>query len=392
MSDIMTANSAVSDWLSAREGEMLALLEALVNSDSPSREKPAVDATGEILKQFFALHGIPVSTEADATYGEAIHATVEKPGTNETRPILLMGHRDTVFPHGEAGRRPFRIENGRAYGPGVADMKAGLVMNAFVLAAFHATGAHPAPLASLITSDEEIASPSSRPIIEREARNSRVVLNSEPGRVSGNVVSGRKGGAFMRFAVTGRAAHSGANFTEGRSAIGELAHKIVALHALTDVDRGITVNVGLIDGGQTVNTVAPLATGEIDLRYVRAADRAWTMERISNIINSHTVPDTSATLEILGEFLPMEMSPESQHLLDLYVDVSATLGASVAGEFTGGCADSGFAAAQGTPTLCGLGPVGGKVHTTEEYMEVPTLLGRAQALAGLISRLGETGL
>jgi glutamate carboxypeptidase len=392
MSDIMTANSAVSNWLSAREGEMLALLEALVNSDSPSREKPAVDATGEILKHFFALHGIPVSTEADATYGEAIHATVEKAGTNETRPILLMGHRDTVFPHGEAGRRPFRIENGRAYGPGGADMKAGLVMNVFVLAAFHATGAHPTPLAALITSDEEIASPSSRPIIEREARNSRVVLNSEPGRVNGNVVSGRKGGAFMRFAVTGRAAHSGANFTEGRSAIGELAHKIVALHALTDVDRGITVNVGLVDGGQTVNTVAPLATGEIDLRYVRAADRAWTMERIGTIINSHTVPDTSATLEILGEFLPMEMSPESRHLLDLYVDVSATLGASVAGEFTGGCADSGFAAAQGTPTLCGLGPVGGKAHTPEEYMEVPTLLGRAQALAGLISRLGETGL
>ena len=331
-------------------------------------------------------------TEADATYGEVIHATVEKAGTNETRPILLMGHRDTVFPHGEAGRRPFRIENGRAYGPGVADMKAGLVMNAFVLAAFHATGVHPAPLAALITSDEEIASPSSRPIIEREARMARVVLNSEPGRASGNVVSSRKGGVFIRFAVTGRAAHSGANFTEGRSAIGELAHKIVALHALTDVDRGITVNVGLVDGGQTVNTVAPLATGEIDLRYVRAADRARTMERISNIIDSHTVPDTSATLEILGEFLPMEMSPDSQRLLDLYVDVSATLGASVAGEFTGGCADSGFAAAQGTPTLCGLGPVGGKAHTTEEYMEVPTLLGRAQALAGLIGRLGETGL
>lgn len=371
---------------------MFALLETLVNSDSPSRDKAAVDATGEILKRFFATHGIPVSTEPNATFGEAIHATVAQPGANDTRPILLMGHRDTVFPAGEAGRRPFRIAGDRAYGPGVADMKSGLVINAFVLAAFRATGGHPGPLAALITSDEEIGSPFSRPIIEREARQSRVVLNGEPGRASGNVVSGRKGGVFMRFAVTGRAAHSGGNFTEGRSAIGELAHKIVALHALTDLERGITVNVGLVGGGQTVNTVAPHATGEIDLRTIRAADRAWAMEQIAAIIAASTVADTSATLEVAGEFLHMEMSADSQRLLDLYVDISAELGVRVAGEFTGGCADSGFTAAVGTPTLCGLGAVGGKAHTPEEYIEMPSLLARAQTLAGLVLRLGETGL
>jgi glutamate carboxypeptidase len=391
MDQDMTA-PAVLDWLQARQGDMLALLETLVNSDSPSRDKAAVDATGEILKRFFAEHDIPVTTEPDDTYGEAIHAAVPLPGANETKPILLMGHRDTVFPPGEATRRPFRIEDGRAYGPGVADMKAGLVINAFVLAGFKAVGGHPGPLAALITSDEEIASPFSRPVIERVGRESRIVLNSEPGRASGNIVSGRKGSVFMRFAVTGRAAHSGGNFTEGRSAIGELAHKIVALHALTDVPRGITVNVGLISGGQTVNTVAPLATGEIDLRYIRAADRAWALERIGAIMASSTVPDTAATWEILGEFLPMEMTPEAQRLMDLYVDVSAAQGSTVGGEFTGGCADSGFTAAQGTPTLCGLGAVGGKAHTVDEYMEVATLLTRAQALAGMIARLGETGL
>ncbi len=187
-------------------------------------------------------------------------------------------------------------------------MKAGLVINAFVLAAFNATGGQPGPLAALITADEEIASPSSRPVIERVAREARIVLNGEPGRASGNVVSGRKGSVFMRFAVTGRAAHSGANFADGRSAIGELAHKIVALHALTDTGRGITVNVGLIAGGQTVNTVAPLATGEIDLRYVAAADRAWALDRITAILATSTIPDTAATWTIEGEFLPMEMS------------------------------------------------------------------------------------
>src|SRR5919112_6461859 len=157
-----------------------------------------------------------------------------------------MGHRDTVFPKGEAGRRPFRIEDGRAYGPGVCDMKAGLVMNAFVLAAFHKFGGAPAPLVGLIPSDEEIGSPACRPIIEDTAREARAVLNSEPGRPSGNVVTGRKGGVFMRMEVFGKAAHSGGNFSEGTSAIGELAHKIVRVHEVTDLDRGTTVNVGLI--------------------------------------------------------------------------------------------------------------------------------------------------
>ena len=139
----------------------------------------------------------------------------------------------------------------------------------------------------------------------------------------------------MRFVVTGRPAHSGANFADGRSAIGELAHKVVALHALTDGVPGITVNVGLIVGGQTVNTVAPSATGEIDLRYTRAPDRAWALERIGAIMDAATVPDTTATWEILGEFLPLEMTAESQRLLDLYVDVSATQGVAIGGEFTG---------------------------------------------------------
>ena len=189
-------------------------------------------------------------------------------------PIVLMGHRDTVFPKGEAVRRPFRVENGRAYGPGVSDMKAGLVMNAFVLAAVKRFGGAPAPVVGLITSDEEIASPSSRPIIERVARAARCLFNAEPGRPSGNIVTGRKGGVFLRFEVFGRAAHSGGAFEKGISAIGELAHKVVAMHKLTDLARGVTVNVGIVAGGQSVNTTAPHAEGQIDLRYVKPTDRA----------------------------------------------------------------------------------------------------------------------
>ena len=140
-------------------------------------------------------------------------------------------------------------------------MKAGLVMNCFVLAAFAKFGGAPAPLLGLFTGDEEIGSPEGRAVIETEARRARVVFNSEPGRVSGNVVTGRKGGVFMAFRITGKAAHSGANFADGISAIEELARKIQAIHALTDLERGITLNVGLVSGGQSVNTVAPWAEG-----------------------------------------------------------------------------------------------------------------------------------
>ncbi len=377
-------------WLAESRQDMLSLLEEVVNIDSGSYDKAGVDAVGERFVRHFQARGLLTRIEPHETFGNAIHIRLDDSPTNE-KPIVLMGHRDTVFPKGEAGRRRFKIEGARAYGPGVADMKAGLVMNAFVLEAFKRHGGAPAPLAGLITSDEEIASPSSRPVIERVAREARAVFNSEPGRPTGNVVSGRKGGVFMRFEVLGKAAHSGGNFEKGISAIGEIAHKIVALHALTDLPRGLTVNVGLVSGGQSVNTTAPSAEGRIDLRYVKPVDRTYALSAIQKIIDGATIPGTSATLEILGEFLPLTQSAESGTLLETYAEASQDLGTSVKGEFTGGCADSGFTAAVGCPTLCAVGPVGGNAHTPEEYLEVDSIVPRAQALALAILRLPAPG-
>jgi glutamate carboxypeptidase len=271
------------------------------------------------------------------------------------------------------------------------DMKGGLVLNAFVLAAFKRFGGAPAPLAGLITSDEEIASPSSRPVIERVARQARCVFNSEPGRPSGNVVTGRKGGVFLVFEVTGKAAHSGANFEKGISAIGELAHKVVAMHGLTDLSRGITVNVGIVKGGQSVNTSAPHAEGQIDLRYVKPEDRVRALAALREIVSKSYVPGTTAKLEIRGEFLPLTSTPEAEELFATYQGAAAAAGLTVGGEFTGGCADSGFTAAVGCPTLCGTGPVGANAHTPEEFLEVATLVPRAQAMALAIMRLPPEG-
>ncbi|SFL96781.1 M20 family metallopeptidase [Methylobacterium pseudosasicola] len=377
-------DAAAIRWLEGQKGAMLALLEELVNIDSGSYDKAGVDAVGARIAFFLAEHGVSVTTIPMEDYGDALRAQVAGSGGGN-RPIVLMGHRDTVFPKGEVAHRPFRIAEGRAYGPGVADMKAGLVMNAFVLAAFHRAGGAPVPLVGLFTSDEEIGSPACRPIIEETARGARAVLNAEPGRPTGNVVTGRKGGVFMHLEVHGRAAHSGGNYADGRSAIGELAHKIIALHAITDLDRGITVNIGLISGGQSVNTVAPRATCEIDLRYVTPPDRDAAMSRIAAIVSDSTVPDTRAQLTIKGEFLPLVQDDASRALFETYARVSAQHGARIAGEFAGGCADSGFTASVGCPTLCAVGPVGGKAHSPEEYLEVASLVSRARAIAETIA-------
>jgi glutamate carboxypeptidase len=376
----------ITAWLAAQQEAMLALLAEVVSIDSGSYDKAGVDAVGARFVRFFQEQGLVTAIEPIEGFGDAIHVRLDEVHANE-RPVLLLGHRDTVFPRGEAARRPFRIEGGRAYGPGVADMKAGLVLNAFVLAAFKRFGGAPAPVVGLITGDEEIATPASRPIIERAARGARCVFNSEPGRPSGAVVTGRKGGVFMRVEVTGRAAHAGGNFELGISAVGELAHKIVAMHRLTDLSRGVTVNVGLVKGGQSVNTVAPSAEAEVDLRYADPADRAAAMAALETIVAQATVPGTAARLIVRGEFAPLVATPASEALFSAYRAAAADAGLEVLGEFSGGCADSGFTAGAGCPTLCATGPVGGNAHTPEEYLEVGSLVPRAQALALAILRL-----
>lgn len=380
------SEAQITDWLASQRQAMIDLLRDVVNIDSGSYDKEGVDAVGARFERHFAEHGIPSRRESHSTFGDALHAEVAKPGSNE-KPVLLMGHRDTVFGKGEAGRRPFTIKDKRAYGPGVADMKAGLVMNVFVATAFHRFGGAPLPIKVLITSDEEIGSPSSRPVIEREGRAARAVFNSEPGRPTGNVVTSRKGGIFMHMAVTGKAAHSGANFAAGISAIGELAHKIIQIHALTDLTKGITLNVGLVSGGQSVNTTAPHAEGQIDMRYVDPKDRATVMAEIERIIATPYVPGTSAVLTIKGEFVPVVQSEASKALFENYQAAAKQAGlTTLQGEFSGGCADSGFTAAVGTPTICGVGPVGGLAHTPEEYLELDSIVPRAQTLALAILR------
>jgi len=372
------AKNAIVEHLGRQHEAMVALLAELVNIDSGSYNKRGVDAVGARLRARLEAAGIACETTPNDTYGDCLMARL--PGGGGDRAIILMGHRDTVFPDGTAAERPFRIDGNEARGPGVADMKAGLVMNAFVLEAFRHFGA-PSPLTGLFTADEEIASPSSRPVIEAEAKGARAVFNAEPGRPSGNLVSRRKGAAFIEFEITGKAAHSGAAHAQGVSAVEAMARKIQRLHRLTDYDLGTTLNVGLVQGGSSVNTVAARAVAQVDIRFPTLNIMEKVLGEAREICLYCELPGSEARILREGRFLPLEQDEASRELLEMYGRSAKGLGFEVAAEATGGSADSGFTAALGTPTLCATGPVGGNAHTDAEWCRIDTMVPRAQALA-----------
>lgn len=377
--------AAALNWLADQPLAMEGALASLVNIDSNSRDKAGTDRVATVMREWLQAHDVPAEHRADAAQGDVLLARL--PGSQpDAAPVVLMGHRDTVFPTGTVAQRPWRVEGRRGYGPGVADMKSGLVLQCFVLMALRRLPPLPFPVVGLFTADEEVGSNVGRIAIEAHARGARAAFNAEPARVSGNLVTERKGGANFTLEVTGRAAHAGMNHADGASAIETLARKIQALHALTDYAVGLTTNVGLVQGGLSTNTVAPAAQAQLDVRFCTLAQREALFARIEAIAAEPGVPGTTTRLRQTSEFLPLE--PRwSEGLLQRYQASAAPLGVTVNGEFTGGCSDAGFTASLGIPTLCGVGPVGGKAHTDAEYCELDTLVPRAQALLATVVSL-----
>jgi len=374
-------------YLADQQADMLRLLEQLVQIDSPSRCREGIDKMSAAIAAFMKSRKIEVSAIPSETYGTGLRAVV--PGGSGD-PVVLMGHMDTVFPPGEPERRPFHTSNGRAYGPGVADMKGGLVLNAFVLDALARIGGLPSQVIALFTVDEEIGSPWSRTMIEKVCRGARAVFNAEPGRPNGDFVTARNGGFFFRVEITGKAAHSGVNIQQGINAVSEAARKVLALEDLADPAKGITVNAGALHGGTAFNIVAQSATLDAEVRYRQVSDRQRLLSAIQEIASTSFVKDTACKLTFHGEFPPMEENAGSQALAALYTEAASSCGLDVKGNFSGGCSDAGFTSSIDIPTLCAVGPVGGLPHTDEEYLDLSSLVPRAQALALAILRLIKT--
>ncbi len=379
--DHETRLAQACDWLAQQQEAMVACLETLVNIDSNSYDKAGTDAVADAIAGWCEADGIAFERTPREGSGDILQ--VRLPAAGAGGHVLLMGHRDTVFPRGTVAERGYTRQGDLAFGPGVADMKAGLVLNLFVLRALKRAGGLPFAVHALFTADEEIGSPDGTAFIRAAAEGALAVFNAEPGRVSGNVVTARKGGAAFRIEVSGRAAHSGVSHADGASAIEALARKIVKLHALTDYASGVTTNVGVIEGGVSRNTVAPAASAQLDTRFVDNAQRETLFQAIAAIVAEEEIPGTRATLTQTSGFLPLEPAM-SAALFARYQAQAARLGFAVEGEFTGGCSDAGTTASLGVPTLCGTGPVGAKMHTDEEYCRLETCVPRAQAVAATI--------
>lgn len=371
------------EYLIPQLPHMLGDLERWVNHDSPTLDKPSVDALGRQIAAAFAGLGAVVETHAQSVYGDH-HRIVWGQGA---RQILLLAHYDTVWPIGEGARRPFAVSEGKATGPGVNDMKSGIVVGLYALQALVETGRAPAHrLVYLLTSDEEMGSPSSRPLVEDEARRSDYVLVLEPSR-GGPLTTWRKGVGRFDLEVSGIASHAGVDPEKGVSAIEELAHQILKLHAMSDLARGITVTVGTVQGGSRSNVVAASARAEVDLRVMTAADG----ERMANAIQGLTPSLKGTAINVSGGLNrpPYEESAAGLALYERARAVGARLGLALDKIGSGGGSDGNFAAALGVPTLDGLGAVGQGSHALSEHIFVESLPQRAALLAELVLDLGK---
>lgn len=372
-------------WFEGQFEQYVRDLETLVNIDSGSAHQEGVQQVFAWLEDFFKQRQIACERHHDGGTWAALSATVGQASARE-RQVLLLGHCDTVFPVGEAVRRPFTVKDGIGYGPGVADMKAGVLMNAYLLWGWQQFGRSDLALSGLFTSDEEIASPRSAQAVAAFSSRSAYVFNSEPGRPNGNVVTGRRGGMFFGLDIQGRAAHAGNNFYEGISAITSLADKIGQMVKLTSREEDVTVSVGLVRGGVSVNTVAPSASAEIDVRVPDMARRDRYHALLGAICSDNRLGETSA-LTLKGEFKPFVQSEASKCLAELYLSTSVEQGLAVQGQFTGGCSDSGIASDCGAAVICAVGPIGGSYHTESEYVDLGSVVPKASILFNTMQEL-----
>lgn len=384
--------AALRELVETRQPRFLRDLETLVNIDCGSYTKHGVDEVGRWTASYLEQLGATVRRHPNAELGDTIVGNFagRQPGSR----LLLIGHLDTVFPVGTVVERPFRVEGGRAFGPGVTDMKSGLLAGLYALEVLRETLPDGWPFERLVfiaNPDEEIGSPVSSPLIREAARDSHAALVLECARANGDIVSSRKGVVDLRLVLRGRAAHAGVEPEKGRSAILEAAHKIVGLHQLPDRHPGITCNVGVVSGGTRPNVVAEQVTMEVDLRSPTRAGLEAAEADLRVICATSTVPDVTCEIEERNRHWPMEKLEASIRLVEHAQALATGLGFNLDDAATGGASDANTTSGMGIPTLDGLGPVGGNDHSPLEYLEIGSIVPRVTLLAGLILAISRDG-
>ncbi len=385
------------EFATGSQPEMLSVLRALVEMETPTSDKPALDRCGEYLAGHFERLGGEIKFHRQPRAGNHLEvnfaagsgtgrfgADRRSAGRAKAAPILLLGHFDTVWERGTLARMPFRLADGRVWGPGVFDMKSGITMMMFSLAALHAVhGELRRPVTILLTTDEEVGSETSRSIVESVAKKCAAVLVCEPAQgLDGAVKTWRKGVGDYTVKVTGKAAHSGVDFEKGASAIAELARQITAIAGFTDVKRGVTVNPGIISGGTRTNVIAAEALTEVDVRIKKMSDAAYLEKKFRGL----RAFDRRCQVEVSGGVNrpPMERSAKVLRLYREARRLAGIMGFDLQEMGTGGGSDGNFTAALGIPTLDGLGGVGEGAHALNESILLAELPRRTALLAAMI--------
>ena len=354
----------------------------LVGIESPSDNKQAVDRVSVAVAEKFAALGGRAQFHRAPDCGN--HLQVDFDGDSLQKPVLLLGHYDTVYPLGTLATMPCRASSGRLWGPGVLDMKSGIAMMLHAIEGLIAEyGKLPRPVTVLLVSDEEVGSDSSRALTESLARQSAAVLVLEPAYgLKGAVKTARKGVGEYELKVTGIAAHSGLDFEKGESAILELSRQIMAISKLVDLKRGLTLNVGLVRGGTRVNVIPAEASATLDVRIARMKDAA----SIDKQLRALRPFNRRCKLELKGGINrpPMERTPGVAVLYHKATNLARDLGWKLAEAAVGGGSDGNFTAGLGIPTLDGLGGVGDGAHATHESIVISELPRRTALIAGLI--------
>lgn len=381
--------------VSAGYPRLLDELERLCNIDCGSYSPAGVNEVATWVAAAFATLGGTVERRPDpeARYGDTVIGTFRgRPGAGPR--LLLIGHMDTVFPDGTVAERPFRIENSIAYGAGVTDMKSGLLAGIHALAALRELGGgswEELPfdrITYVANPDEEIGSPSSTPHIREIAASSDACFVLECARANGDFVSSRKGIADIRLTVRGRAAHAGVEPEKGRNAILAGARLVEGIHALNGRWPGVTANVGVFQSGTRPNVVPDLANLEIDVRGVTRGELDAAVAAVQQIASDPGVPDVTVEIEPMAGWLPMEKLERSGRLADHVIALAARLGFSTVDVGTGGASDANTTSGMGVPSIDGLGPIGGRDHSPDEYLEVSSIVPRTTLLAALLLATG----
>jgi glutamate carboxypeptidase len=373
------------DFIDDRREEMLALWRDLVNQESGSGFKEGVDKIQEMIKSVLEDEGAAVRI---IEYEKAGNMLVAEIGSERTKPpVIFMGHVDTVFKTGTVATRPFTIRDGKAYGPGVLDMKGGVVAFLYAIKALNAAGFSERPIKVMLAGDEEVghAHSNAPEVFLEEAAGCAAAFNCETGFTDDAIVIGRKGVARFDMEVRGVAAHVGNDPENGHSAIVEIAHKLIEIEKLTNWNEGTSFNVGVIEGGTVPNATPDYAKIMIDVRFMDESAIPRFTKQLEQIAAKTYVPGTLTALTGGASFKPMRTTGGVKQLYALVKEIYAENGFGASYEKTvGGGADSAYTVIAGVPTVCAMGVKGGRNHSPEEYAVVETLFERAKLLAACV--------